>query len=158
MKYSVFVFATLSTLWLAPAAAAGTDHEHHPDGQPVELQLNAGKKWETDPPLRQSMAEIRKSWAGHLAAIHADKLSLKQYEGLSKQVQGAVGQIVAQCKLPPAADEQLHVIVAELIEGAGQMSGKTTRAAARSGALQVAHALNRYPQYFNDPGFKSLGH
>ncbi len=106
-----------------PGTAANVHkHEHGP--APATLQLNAGKKWETDGALRQAMGNIRQAMAASLHDIHENRLSKKGYAALAKKVESEVGNIVANCKLEPKADAQLHLIVAELLEGADQMAGK----------------------------------
>ncbi len=158
MKRLIPGLVAFAVFLITPAFAVGADHDHHHDAQSVKLQPNAGRKWETDAPLRGSMAEIRQSVAGNLHAIHEDRLPAKSYNMLAKTIGEAVSTIIAQCKLPPAADAQLHLIVAELMAGAQQMSGKADSGQARSGAIRVIEALNNYAKYFDDPDFKSLGH
>lgn len=161
MKYFIFactVIAVVSSPVAATFAADAHQVDHHHAESAVKLQLDAGKKWETDPPLRLSMAGLRKSFAGKISAIYAVKLSTKDYVDLSESVRSSVSNIVAQCKLPPAADAQLHVIVGDLMLAADQMSGKEKPDTARNGAIKVIEALNNYPKYFNDPGFQPLDH
>lgn len=158
MKNTVLVCAVFLALSMTPVYAAEAGHDHLHNERPAKLQLNAGKKWETDAPLRQSMAEIRQLFASNLQAIHTNKLALTRYHELARNVESAVSRIVAQCKLPPAADAQLHIIVAELMSGVEMMSDHANAGTARKGAVKVIEALNRYSQYFNDPGFKKLGH
>ena len=80
------------------------------------------------------------------------------YHALAKQVESGVSRIVARCKLPPAADAQLHIIVAELMSGAELMASPADAASARKGAVKVIEALNQYGEYFNDIGFNKLSH
>jgi hypothetical protein len=70
-------------------------------------------------------------------------------------VETQVATIVAQCKLDPAADANLHLIIAELVAGADAMQGKSATAPA-AGATQVLRALNQYGTYFNHPGWNPL--
>lgn len=88
--------------------------------------------------------------------IRENRLSARQYAALAQTVEDAVGRILAQCKLPPAADEQLHLIVARLLAGAARMAAKDPSASARQGASEVIEALNDYGRYFDDPGYKPL--
>jgi hypothetical protein len=104
------------------------------------------------------MGNIRQAMAGSLHAIHENRLSQRGYAGLAKKVENEVGNIVANCKLDPKADQQLHLIVAELLEGAGQMAGKTKTGQRQDGAVQVIGALEKYGQYFADTGFKPIEH
>jgi hypothetical protein len=155
MKPYLLTALTVLSLAAVPAFAASDAHEHGHEAHGATLQLNAGKKWETDAPLRKAIGEIRQSMASSLHAIHENKLSPKAYGGLAKKVEGAVGDIVANCKLPPAADAQLHIVVADLLAGAEQMAGKAKR---MDGAVKVIGALDNYGKYFDDPGFQPIAH
>ncbi|MCC6219603.1 MAG: hypothetical protein IT505_08890 [Aquabacterium sp.] len=141
-----------------PALAARNAHDHGHGASTAALQLNAGQKWATDAPLRAGVGEISRAMAASLPAIHANKMSAKAYSRLAKQVQGAVAQIVAQCKLPPAADAQLHIVIADLLVGADQMAGKVKEASRVDGAVKVIGALNAYGQHFDDPDFHAIEH
>ena len=137
---------------------AASAHDSHGSAETHQLQLNAGKKWETDAPLRKSMGEIRQSMASSLHAIHENKLSSKGYGALAKKVEDAVGNMVANCKLGTQADEQLHLIIADLLAGAEQMAGKVKQAKRMDGAVKVIGALDNYGKYFDDPGFQPIAH
>lgn len=143
---------------LAANTGAVHDHAHEHATAPATLQLNAGQKWATDSALRQAMANIRQTMAASLHDIHEDRLSKKGYAALAKKVEGEVGSIVANCKLEPQADAQLHLIVAELLEGAEQMAGKAKQVKRQSGAIKVIGALEKYATYFDDAQFKAITH
>lgn len=142
--------------------AAGTHgHEHeaaHEHGAAVTLQLNAGKKWETDQALRQSMAQIRRAVDASLPKIHDNQLPAAGYGALAAKVEGEVGNIVKNCKLEPQADAQLHLIVADLLAGAEQMAGKVKHTKRQDGAVKVVTALINYGKYFDDPQFTAPKH
>lgn len=160
------MLTALTALSLAAAgpalAAKQAAHDHgetHAHGAAAgTLELNAGKKWETDAPLRQAMGGIRQTLAAALNAIHDDRLPATGYDKLAHQVEGAVGAIVANCKLAPKADAQLHLIVADLLAGAEQMAGKAKQAKRRDGAVKVIGALEKYSTYFDDPGYHPIAH
>lgn len=137
---------------------AAHDHGHSHGAAPVTLQLNAGKKWETDAPLRKAMGEIRQSMAASLHAIHENRLSAKGYGELARKVEKAVGDMIANCKLGTQADEQLHVVIGELLAGAEQMAGKAKQGKRMDGAVKVIGALDNYGKYFDDPGFQPIAH
>lgn len=139
-----------------PAFAANDAHEHGHGAQEAKLVLNQGKKWQTDEPLRQGMANIRGAVAKDVKAIHANKVTPKQYEALAAKVNAEVAGIVQNCKLPPEADAQLHVVVAELMAGAEAMEGKEKGVTRRAGAERVAKALNAYGEHFDHAGWKRL--
>lgn len=140
------------------ANAEAHNHAHEHGAAAATLQLNAGQKWETDAALRQAMGNIRQAMVGSLHAIHENRLSKSGYAGLAKKVENEVGYIVANCKLEPQADAQLHLIVAELLEGAGEMAGKVKTGKRQDGAVRVIGALEKYGRYFADPGFKPIEH
>lgn len=151
-----------AALALTAAGQAGAQHKHddhaaHGQGA-TTLQLNAGKKWETDAPLRQSMANIRQTMEASLHDIHENRLAAAGYGKLAHQVEGEVGNIVSNCKLEPQADAQLHLIVADLLAGAEQMAGKVKKAKRQNGAVKVIGALDNYARYFDDPHFKPIKH
>lgn len=150
-------------LSLAAASHAAPTHKHEASatqdhGAPATLQLNAGKKWETDEALRKAMGNIRQGLEASLHEIHENRLAAAGYGALAHKVEGEVGNIVSNCKLEPKADAQLHLIVAQLLEGADQMAGKVKKAKRQDGAVKVIGALEKYASYFDDPHFKPIKH
>ena len=140
------------------ALMAASDHDGH-DSHAAgthQLQLNAGKKWETDAPLRQAMTAIRASVAQTLPAAHAGKAAPADYDAFGKAVAGQVAYIVENCKLPPEADEQLHIVVADLTAGAEAARGQQGEGGRAEGVVQVARAVNAYGQHFAHQGWKAV--
>jgi hypothetical protein len=139
------------------SAAPAAEHGHGTEkGQgPAGLQLNHGKKWATDAPLRQGMAQLRASLGGRLKSIHQGKLSADEARALGAEIEAEVGTIVAQCKLESQADAMLHLVIADLLAAAEVLQGKhpgSSSAAAR----KAVGALNNYGRYFDDPQWKAL--
>jgi hypothetical protein len=143
-------------LFAGPALAAGEAHQHAQAAGEVKLVLNQGQKWTTDAPLRQGMDNIRGALAKNVNAIHANKATPKQYDALAAKVTSEVAGIVQNCKLEPAADEQLHLVIGELMAGAEAMEGKVKGETRRAGAERVAKALNAYGEHFDHAGWKRL--
>lgn len=137
-------------------AQAGHDHGQA-DGH--QLVLNQGQKWATDAPLRQSMARIRELVAPQLDAAHAGKMSAARYQTLAGQTEQQIGVIVKECKLEPAADAVLHVVIARMGESLDIMSGKTGGDKEQA-LVQLARTVNDYGTHFEHPGFRpiALGH
>lgn len=133
-------------------------HEAHGKAAGETLQLNAGKKWGTDEALRKSMRSIHQAVEASLHEIHENRLQPAGYAALASKVEGEVGNIVANCKLEPKADAQLHLVVAELLSGAEQMASKVKKAKHQDGAIKVIGALEKYAAYFDDPQFKPIAH
>lgn len=150
------IWMTMAGPTAAAPSAATQAHDH--GASTASLQLNAGKKWETDAALRQAMGSMRQSIEASLHEIHENRASNQKYAQLARKVEREVAAIVANCKLEPRADAQLHLIVAELLDGAEQMAGKAKNLKRQGGAIKVIDALNKYPAYFDDTGFKPIGH
>lgn len=159
-RNSLLVLGAMCMVIAGPSFAATDDAAHHHEhgASAPTLQLNAGKKWETDGALRQAMGNIHQTMAASLHEIHENRLPAKGYDMLAQKVQREVGSIIANCKLEPKADAQLHLIVAELLEGAEQMAGKMTKAKRQTGAVKVIGALEKYGTYFDDAGFRPIAH
>ena len=151
--------AALAGLWLALAgnAVAATDHHAagHAHEQAVKLELDRGKPWATDVPLRRGMDALRAAFADRLTAIHAGTLAPGDYAALGAKLEGEVATIVAECKLAPKADAVLHEIVAELLAAADILRGKAPGTPA-AGAHRAVTALNDYGRYFAHPGWQPL--
>ena len=158
MKSASRIVAGLFSLALMVAGGAVQAAEHGQADEahgPTKLQLNKGRKWETDAPLRQSMANLRASVSDKLEAIHKGKLGADEAQALGAKIDAEVATLVAQCKLEPKADAVLHVIIADLLAASEILQGKHkgSRAAA---ARKVVRALNNYGRYFDDPQWQAL--
>jgi hypothetical protein len=156
--HNILIFLTITLLASATASAEIHAHQHQPGVSPSTLQLNAGKPWPTDAPLRQGMQNIRSAMAAAVPALHKNQLSADQYDHLAQKISSEIGAIVAHCKLDAQADAQLHLIIADLLGGMKTMQGKTKNTKRQSGALQVLDALEKYPAYFDHPGWQPVKH
>ncbi|HLD65583.1 MAG TPA: hypothetical protein VJA19_06045 [Pseudomonas sp.] len=143
-----------STLGHAGTSLAATSHGHGEGAQ--ALQLDAGKRWATDAPLRQAMGTINHDMRLALPAIHEDRLPAARYGELAEVVRSQVAYMVENCKLSAEADAQLHLIIAQMLAGTDAMSGAP--AGQRDGAVAVVGALGDYATYFADDTFKPLEH
>ena len=146
---------SLAAAFSLPAIAAEAAHDHG-TAAGAQLELNQGRKWPTDEPLRTGMGNMRAALTRELAAIHAGKASDAQYEALATRLTGEVAYVVQNCKLEPKADAELHKVIAEVLGGAEAMQGKEPGVARRDGAVRVVKALNAYGRYFDDPGWRDL--
>lgn len=147
--------AVIALAFSAPVFAAG-GHSHDGHAGEAKLSLNQGKKWQTDEALRKGMENIRNALAADINGIKQNKLKPEQYEGLAKKVNTEIAYVVQNCKLDKEADEQLHIVLAEIMAGAELMEGKEKGVERRAGAERVHKALNAYSQHFDHPGWKRL--
>ena len=156
VRFAGLIGAGLLCLASALPAAAQTAHEHQHTGAAVaNLQLDAGHKWATDASLRSGMAQIRAAFDTDHPAIHAGKETDAEYEALAARIESQVNDIVKNCKLPAAADANLHYVIADLLQGVSLMRGKDPAGTRHDGAALVHGALNAYGTYFDDPGWMS---
>ncbi len=139
----------------ASATASATTSHEHAAAAPTKLMLDHGKKWPTDEPLRRNMSAIRAALVANATAIHHGTLTADDYQALGSLVEAHIAKIVSECKLDPAADENLHLIVGELSTGADAMQGKS-KATPAAGAAQTVGAVNQYGRYFQHPGWKVI--
>jgi hypothetical protein len=146
---------------LAAPAPAQAQHEHEGGHQHdtssaaiANLRLDGEKKWATDASLRSGMASIHVAFEADHPAIHAGKETDAQYDALAARIDEQVNSIVANCRLPPAADANLHYVVADLMQGVNLMRGGDPQRTRHDGAALVHGALRAYPKFFDDPDWK----
>ncbi len=145
------------------AGAATLSHGHGGAMSSVlDLRLDNGSKWVTDEALRSGMTAVRTAMAAALPRIHAGSFAPAEYNVLAERVQSQVEHVITNCKLPEAADEQLHLVLAQVQEGAeamrgggGGSSGGGDRVA---GAVAILQALNAYGGAFDHPGWQPIAH
>ena len=147
--------AAMAAALSLPALAQTAAHDHSA-ATPHKLALNQGRKWATDEPLRAGMGRIRGLVEPQLGAAHAGKLTPAQYRELATRVEAEVGGVVANCKLEPEADAMLHLVIADLAQGADTMAGKNAKLRPALGLVKVAQAVNQYGSHFDHPGFKPI--
>ena len=145
----------VATLASGQAVLAAEEYHHHGESSATtqKLELNAGKKWETDAALRQSMDDINQAMARALPLIHKKRFSDSDYATLATTINQKVGYAVEHCKLEAKADAMLHLVIGELMAGAEIMEGKTA-ATRHDGAVRVRNALESYGKYFQHPNWK----
>ncbi len=144
-----------SGLALAAPAWATEDHSHSGHAGLSELTLNHGAKWETDAPLRKGMDGMRHDVGAALPQIHDGKLPAPGYSELAEKVHGHLEYMFSNCKLPEAADAQLHLVLAEVMGGVDAMKAGPDRTA---GAVKIVQALDAYGRHFDHPGWTGLKH
>ncbi|MBF0439073.1 MAG: hypothetical protein HQL93_08120 [Magnetococcales bacterium] len=152
-----FVWGVL--LLTAPTSFAWSavdQHEHNgPTRTESGLTLNNGKPWQTDAPLRKGMEGIQRDIKESLPRIHAGTFTAKQYVALAKKMHNHINYIFKNCKLPKEADAQLHLVLAEVVQGQEAMEAHNGQS---SGAAMIVHALDLYGRHFDHAGWKPLAH
>ena len=100
-----------------PSTSISNTQMHGAGGAVAQLQLKDGQKWPTDASLRSGMASIRAAFDADHPAIHAGKQTDAQYAALATHIDQQVKSIVANCHLPADADANLHLVIADLLQG-----------------------------------------
>jgi len=149
------LFALALTVGLSEFASAAAPNGHEGHGAPaMELQLNNGQKWQTDDALRTGMSRIRDTLEAALPLIHAERYSAAEFSALANRIQQEVDDVVANCKLPEEADVQLHVALAQILDGINAMKGASGQ---EEGTVAVVQAVNADGDHFDHPEWKPLG-
>ena len=155
MKRNAALFIAMLALGAAaPAFASPHPHQDHAATQALTFD-QGGRKWETDEPLRRHMGEIRSALAAKSSRILTGKLTDEEAFALGAAIEARVAAIVTDCKLPPAADANLHLVVADLVRAADILQGRTKERAQRGTAV-ASRATQMYATYFNHPGWKPV--
>jgi len=132
------------TVSSAGAQAAATN-EHGAAAH--QLTLDNGKKWATDPALREGMTAIRDLLASDYKSIERASLPAAQLADIAKKIDAQVEYIIANCRLPADADANLHIILMDIIAGSEAMQGKsrvkTPVFGSRLGSGNVRSSLTR---------------
>ena len=147
-------FATAGSAALAQSGSKAPVPSQQPAPATATLQLDNGRQWATDEPLRAGMGRIHALVEPRLAV--ARKLTPAQYGELGKKVGDEVGMIAAKSRLDARAGAMLGIVIADLREGAGAMAGKIPGMTPLQGLTTVTMAVNDYGKHFNHPGFKPL--
>jgi len=137
-------------LAVSPAAPAQQNHHGHESAEPPALRLNDGQRWATDAPLRAGMSRIRQAFEQALPAFRAGTAGHGAYAALAEELDSQLRFLFANCRLPPDADAQLHVLLAQVADAASAL-GEAGEAAPGMHALH--RALKMYGDYFRHPGW-----
>lgn len=137
----------------AIAAEAVPSHDSEVHGT---MELNQGKKWETDAALRQGMGTLHQIVSTGLDSAHANALGADDYKKMSGEVMAQFTYIVQNCHLEPAADAQLHILLGNIAQGVEIIEGKVSGEQPEKGLVKMAQALNSYGEYFNHPNWKNF--
>lgn len=125
----------------------GTAPAQHAHDTAATQAPPTGQRWATDAPLQDGMGRIRQAVTAleHLQMGHVDPAQAPVF---ADQIQSAVNDMIANCKLAPDADAALHGLLVKFITGAG---------AVRTGPVTLEElkpmqdALAQYPTQFDDP-------
>ena len=139
----------------AAAPVLAVPHSHDAHAAPAQLSFDHGRKWATDEPLRRYMDEIRSAIASRSSRILGGELTDEEARVLGSAIELRIAGIVTDCKLPPEADANLHLVVADLVQAADILQGRTKQRP-QAGTAVAARATQMYATYFEHPGWKPV--
>ena len=152
LKYSV-LFAALV---LAAGAGNASEPPHAADSHaahapPAEHASQApmvapAVRWQADEPLSRGMQRVRVATQGLSHGAHGH-LDVAQVQAIARELDAAVRDMFAQCRLEPEPDAALHPLLASVLQASATLAEGRFDAAALAGLEAV---LLRYPQLFND--------
>ena len=127
--------------------AHGHDDAHARHADADLLQLDDGRPWAVDAALVEGMQRIRDAVAAAQAVAPLDAAAA---DALAQSVEDQVAFLIAHCRLEPAADATLHVLIARLL---GAAHALRTDPATPDGLPVMLDTLDLYPRYFAHPGW-----
>jgi len=149
---------SLISAWVygVSSPAFAVESEEHSASEWGTPMLDHGRKWATDDLLRKKMVEVRETVTGRFNVLDKGQMTLDDYKKMGATIEHQAVDIVAQCKLPASADATFHFVIAELLAGAATLQGRTKKEP-HLGTRIVITALNRYGDYFDQPGWTEIG-
>jgi hypothetical protein len=151
-RYLVFFTCLVSI----PAAQAQQSHEHgHAAHGVMQIELDHGRRWATDAPLREGMERVRAVVATARQANARGRLNATQAQALAAGVEEGIAFMVQHCRLEPKADANLHILLGRLSAAATAVKANPKAA---DGLPQMLEVLELYPRTFTHPGWKGVAH
>lgn len=161
----------LAPLLLAATTLAFPMEHHSPETTPDALHAHSGEdahahglahghgeeavpavRWASDEPLRTGMRRLRAATEALSHAAHGH-LDAAQVKGIAAELEGAVQDMFAQCRLAPEPDAALHPLLARVLDASATLAEGSFDAGAHDALLAV---LARYPLLFDDEGWSAL--
>ena len=158
------LMAAVLTVWsLVSGMAWGEDDHHHQHGakqtsgkKEAQLSLNKGQKWPTYKVLRTRMHDIHQLVEQNLERIHKGQMSDGEFQTMGGSIEGHINDIFKNCKLAPAADAQLHVILAKMIKNKDLLKKEKASSKQRHQAVEgIMGGLKDYHKYFDEASPRS---
>ncbi len=132
---------------------AGEKHHHkNHEMKKASIQLNNGELWQTDEHLRNSMEAIRKIIQKNSPTANSS-LKPEVAATIYHKVNEQIDNIIQNCQLSTAADENLHIILANIIEGIDALVDSSETENMRNATAKIIKALDIYAAHFNHPNW-----
>jgi hypothetical protein len=103
-------------------------------------------RWQADEPLARGMQRLRAATRALSHGAHGH-LDVAQVQAISRQLDAAVRDMFAQCRLEPEPDAALHPLLARVLQASARLAGGRFDPQALA---ELEAVLARYPQLFED--------
>lgn len=117
---------------------------HHPPGGHDDAL--PATRWASDAPLREGMRRVRAATQALSHAAHGH-LDAVQVQAIAAELEAAVQDMFARCKLAPEPDAALHPLLARVLQASATLADGGFDAAALA---ELEAVLARYPLLFDD--------
>ena len=124
-------------------------HHHHGSEKKTKLTLNKGQKWPTDKVLRHHMEAIHTKIKALIPKIKSNKAKNKDYKTFANSIERNINSIFKNCKLEPEVDAQLHIVLAEIIEGKEELKKDLSLEEKHDSLHKIINAYKKYIKYFD---------
>ncbi|HQZ30603.1 MAG TPA: hypothetical protein PLG89_01930 [Arenimonas sp.] len=147
----------VALLLAAPALVPATSrvaepaahHASHAGHAPGKLPADSGApavRWQADEPLARGMKRLRAATQALSHGAHGH-LSAEQVKAIAAELDAAVQDMIAQCRLEPEPDAALHPLLARVLQASARLASGKFDAKAMEDLEAV---LARYPVLFDD--------
>ena len=150
IHHSLRALAILLAYLAAVSVMAQSSQHAHEAADELELKLDEGKRWSTDASLRTGMSQIRDAFERKLPGFRDGSLAAADYEALADVIDDQLRFMFENCDLPPAADAQLHRLLAFI---AGAANGLREQGRRDAGMVSLHRSLDAYAVHFDHPGW-----
>lgn len=134
--------------------ASHASHDAHAAHAPGETPAQAGApdvRWQADEPLARGMQRVRAATQALSHGAHGH-LAAGQVKAIAVELDAAVQDMIAQCRLDPEPDAALHPLLARVLQASALLADGEFDAAAMADLEAV---LARYPVLFEDEAWSA---
>ena len=154
-----------SALLIALLLAAGLGNANEPPQDPASHAAHAAPaehaspgqasapavRWQADEPLSRGMQRVRAATQALAHGAHGH-LDVAQVQAISRQLDAAVRDMFAQCRLEPEPDAALHPLLASVLQASARLSAGRFDPQALA---ELEALLARYPLLFEDAAWSA---
>ena len=134
--------------------ASHASHDSHTaaahDTAPGETEAPA-VRWQADEPLARGMKRVRAATQALSHGAHGH-LAADQVKAIAVELDAAVQDMFAQCRLEPEPDATLHPLLARVLQASALLAHGEFDAAAMA---ELEAVLARYPLLFEDAAWSA---